>query len=188
VIAELKTSALDLSKELNIDELSALRIVVLEHQARAAKSLMVAEAGAAGDADMGASTYGVSFLESVLNANKPDDAKQKENKILYDRVEVYLSERRYVIKVATALLRASLSGASKTNPWSEVAQKFREHLKQKKGWSNVGVSTVEGISARWFEVGEKRDGLPAWVKKGMEDYELREQVEYVWEKQVIDPP
>jgi hypothetical protein len=177
-IAELKTAALDLSQVLNIDEVSALRIVVLEHHARPAKALLAAEGGTGGDiSDPGAGGFGLSMLESMFRPSPVDDQKEKEKKIFVDRVEVYLTERRYVVKVATALLRATLV---KDHVWGDAGQHFVRDLTAS-GWMEFATKLVEGVRTRWFET---EAGRPGWVNKRMEEPEVRDRVAYTWEKQV----
>ena len=183
-VTELKAAALGLSKSLNIDEVSALRTVVLEHQGRPAKALLEAEAGAVGDTDLGTGALGESFLESVLRPNQAGDQKQKDDSLFYDQVEIYLSERRYVVKVATALIRAALcSPNSKANPWSEVGRQFVAELLAK-GWSDFAADLVDGIRSRWYEGSDNGGPSPEWVKKAIADHALGSQVAYGWEKQV----
>ena len=166
--------------------MSALRIITLEHQSRPARSLLEAEAGAGGgEGDQAAGGFGASFLESIFRPNPTDNRKEKDDKIFFDRVEVYLSERRYVIKVAAALVRATLSGpTSKCNAWGDLGDKFtREVLSP--GWSDFAIKLVAGIDARWFEAGTRETGLPAWIRKRMEEPTIRDQVAYAWEKQTF---
>jgi len=158
--------------------------VVLEHQSRPAKALLVAEAGATGDADLGASGFGKSFLKSVLRPKEVDDQKQKDDKVFFDRVEVYMSERRYVVKVTAALLRVTLcSPDSKTNIWGDVGHQFVAELISK-GWTDFAINLVDGIRSRWYEAGRNQEGLPGWVKTRMEEPTIRDQLAYAWEKQV----
>jgi len=180
-IAELKTTALDLSKALNIDEISALRIVVLEHHGRPAKALLAAEAGAGGDAtDLGASAFGASFLESIFRPNNADDRKQKDDRVFFDRVEIYLCERRYVAKVAAALLRAALG---RNSVWYDAGQNLSSQLVAT-GWVRYAIGIVDGIRSRWFEAGNDETGRPVWIRQRLEEPEVRDQVAYTWEKQV----
>lgn len=158
--------------------------MVLEHQGRPAKDLLAAEAGAGGEGDLVSGSFGASLLESIFTPNQVDGQKQRDDKIFFDRVEVYMSERRYVLKVAAALVRASISGpTSKNNVWGDLGAQFaREALVP--GWADFALKLVAGIDARWYEAGTRETGLPEWLKKRMEDSTIRHQVAYAWEKQV----
>lgn len=155
--------------------------MVLEHHGRPVKALLAAEAGAGGDAtDLGASTFGASFLESIFRPNNADDRKQKDDRIFFDRVEIYLCERRYVTKVAVALLRAALG---RDSVWNDAGQQLSSQLVAT-GWVGYAIGIVEGIRSRWFEAGSDDTGRPTWVKQRLEEPEVRDQVAYTWEKQV----
>jgi nuclear pore complex protein Nup188 len=181
-IAELKRSALEFSKAIDIDEVAALRIVVLEYQMGPAKALLAAEAGAGSDPDIGPGNFGVSFLESVFKPNQVDDQKQKDEQVFYNRLEVYLSERRYLLKVATSLIRAVICRASKNNVWHEIGQQFLAQGVVE--WPGFASKLIDGIELRWKEVKPGGNGLPKWVETRMDEL-AGDQILYTWEKQVL---
>lgn len=108
-IAQIKEDTLWLSKETKVDEVSALRVAVLEWQTRPAVQLLrgsLAEEIAPLANGLGGSQFKASFSgaalslfgnESVLGANVPapfDNAGPRRRRLL----ETYLSERRYILK------------------------------------------------------------------------------------------
>ena len=148
------------------------------------KSLLAAEAGAGGDAtDLGTSTFGASFLESIFRPNNADDRKRKDDRVFFDRVEIYLCERRYVSKVAAALLRAALG---RNSVWYDAGQQLSSQLATM-GWIRYAIGIVAGIRLRWFEAGSDDTGRPTWVRRSLQEPEVRDQVAYTWEKQVNHP-
>lgn len=104
-----------LSKETNIDELSALRIVVLEWQSRPVFSLLkghAAEKGPKFKQTLGwnslqlpsnHSQFG-STLSGISNNNPSGEVDSRKARLL----NIYLSERRYIIKTCEHLVFAAL--------------------------------------------------------------------------------
>jgi hypothetical protein len=173
-IDTLKQEALELSKTLNIDEVAGLRIVVLEHQARPGKALLESQGG-------GGEFAAAGLGESILRTSQLEDKKTKEEKVFVNRVEVYFSERRYLVKVAAALMRAALLPNGRGNPWSDVGKRFVDDCIGGRG--GMLQKLVESIEARWRSGGRYRDGFPKWVKE-YQERELGERVEHAWQKQV----
>ena len=110
-IEEIKDDAVWLSKETGIDELSALRVVVLEWQTRAAARLLVgfSEEEAVGLQDVArANGLGASFLGSQLSIPQAATADRNEFSLPISRqirlIETYLAERRYILKVCEWLV------------------------------------------------------------------------------------
>ena len=117
-IEEIKSDALWLSQETSIDEVSALRLVVLEWQSRPASQLL---SGFSADADSTLSD-GSSFL-ATFRASKATSGRtcQRENETALEHftsnpgrhlriLHLYLSERQYLPKVCQQLVCASLQG------------------------------------------------------------------------------
>lgn len=173
-ITELKDAALELSKSLDIDEVSALRIVVLEHQTQPVANLI------ASDASNGDGAQGSFEVDSALKPSElVSEAERKENTFL-SRVSVYMSERRYIIKVAAFLVRAAIRADRKDNIWREVGRRFAvEGIVEKGGLAG---KVVDAISQRWQQGTKSGEGLPSWVKTRMEG--SAHPIAYKWEQQV----
>lgn len=182
-MGELKTDALDFSKVLGINEVDALRVVILEHQSRPSKALLAAQPGAGGDSDFGPSGFEASFLESIFQPTDMDDQKQKDDRKFFDRVEVYLSERRYVLKVAAALARAVVCNPGVRNSsWkNELGATFMSADNPCAGgeWTTLLLKVTDGIQSRW-----NGTNLPGWITARIEEPDVHAQAAYIWEKQV----
>lgn len=118
-IKQIKEDSLWLSKETKIDELSALRIAVLEWQTRAAGQLLsgfteeetLSIQDAAGRASLGSSTLlaDASLLTAPVDAVRRtlatfSSTEQRRLRLL----KLYLSERTHLLKVYEILTRAAL--------------------------------------------------------------------------------
>ncbi|KAH8147426.1 uncharacterized protein LAJ45_08582 [Morchella importuna] len=167
-IAELKDAALELSRSLEIDEVSALRIVVLEYQSRPAGALLASDANSGEDAP-----------GSLPNqVEKPVMSKDEE---FFSRVSVYMSERRYIIKTATFLVRAAITADRKDNVWREVGKRFEvEGIVEKGGLAG---KCIDGIAERWNEGRKGGEGLPNWVRSRLEGSVYP--IAYKWEQQTL---
>ncbi|KZF19660.1 putative nucleoporin [Xylona heveae TC161] len=131
-INQIKDDALWLSKESRIDEISALRIAILEWQTRPAVHLLTGfseeEAAsvqeAAGGTTLGSSVFrpNASVIPSKSGVQAVDaaDFGSDENRQLR-LLKGYLSERRYVLKVSTLVLYAA------TPAGSTATQSHRSH-------------------------------------------------------------
>lgn len=173
-IAELKDAALVFSRSLDIDEVGALRIVVLEYQTRPATNLMASDASSIQGAQ------GSFEMELASKASElVSEAEQNESTFL-SRVSVYMSERRYIIKVAAFLVRAAIRADRKDNIWREVGRRFAvEGIVEKGGLAG---KVVDAISQRWNQGTRNGEGLPSWVKSRMEG--SAHPLAYKWEQQV----
>jgi nuclear pore complex protein Nup188 len=176
-IGELKEAALELSKSLNIDEVGALRIVVLEYQDRPAVSLRSATTGGANGAD---EAFGGNMEDPLKASQLISDAEKKEN-LFMSRVGVYVKERRYAIKTAAFLVRAAMGANRKENMWRDAGRKFVAEGIVKKG--GIGPKIVQSITSRW-EVGKDGVGQPDWVRSRLNSREIGEMLAYEWEQQV----
>lgn len=112
-INEIKDDALWLSKETGIDELAALRIVIQEWQGRPAARLLVgfSEEETVGLQDVArVNGFGRSFLglQSAFMPTASGDSDEFTLAINQRRrlIEIYLSERRYILKVCQWLVHA----------------------------------------------------------------------------------
>lgn len=164
-IGELKEAALELSRSLDIDEVSALRIVVLEYQSRPAAALLEAD---------------VNSGEDALPKKEERPAVSKEEEFL-SRIGVYMAERRYIIKTATFLVRAAIKADRKDNVWREVGKRFEvEGIVEKGG---LAAKCIDGIAERWDEGRKGGEGLPGWVRSRLEGSAYP--IAYKWEQQTL---
>ncbi|TGZ82085.1 hypothetical protein EX30DRAFT_318069 [Ascodesmis nigricans] len=171
-LAELKDAALQLSRALKVSEVIALRIVLLEHQNRTKKELLVAPGG---EGEFASAQIG---LEKTFRMTvKEEDPKEKERKIFMDQLHVYFEERRYVIKASTVLYRAAVSGAKKSI-WRDVGRQVIEEALNKGG---MLANLVEGIQSRWLA---GKNEAPAWLKDPLLD-DKGDKVVWSWEKQTF---
>lgn len=112
-INEIKEDALWLSKEAEIDEISALRIVTLEHQSRASTQILcdfsdeeaVSLRQAAGDVNAGFSTV---VPRAMLSTGKPSPFDSRESRRVRT-LQLYLQECRYLLKCAGYFLQVAFS-------------------------------------------------------------------------------
>lgn len=163
MIGQLKEEALELSRLLEIDEVAALRTVVLEYQSRPARDLASASTGLEDARDD-------ERVEPVLSE------EEKKEKIFFDRLLLCLSERKYVIKVATFLLRVSQAG-TKNDLWKDIGRRYVMEGIIEKGGNAIKV--VESIGRRWTE----NTRVPGWLKARVGGpYE--DEMIFIWEKQV----
>jgi nuclear pore complex protein Nup188 len=138
-ITEIKEDALWLSKEAEIDELSALRLVVLEYQTRPAAQLQsdfsdeerifLQEAAGNGSVEL-SSTLPRTKLAVAVSDELTVDLDSKDIRRVR-ALRLYLSERRYLIKCAGLFLQTALDqqndtveeaeqdhGGESTAPWT----------------------------------------------------------------------
>ncbi len=115
-INEIKEDALWLSKEAEIDDFSALRIVVLEYQTRSAAQLQsdfsdeerifLQEVAGNFSAEL-SSTLGRTKVSGAVSDEQTADFNSKEIRRVR-ALRLYLSERRYLLKCAGLFLQAVL--------------------------------------------------------------------------------
>jgi nuclear pore complex protein Nup188 len=118
-INQIKEDALWLSKESNINEVGALRVVLLEWQTRPATQLLsgfseeevASVRDAAGGSALGSSIFlSNSSILSVSSSQQSDATAFNSDENRRQRLlKLYLSERRYILKVSESLIRAGLS-------------------------------------------------------------------------------
>jgi nuclear pore complex protein Nup188 len=199
-INEIKEDALWLSKEAEIDDFSALRLVVLEYQTRSAAQLQsdfsdeekVVLQEAAGNFS--------AELSSTLARTKVAGAVSDEYTVDFDPKDVrrvralrlYLSERRYLLKCAGLFLQAALD--QQYDPAKEAEQ--NEGGKSITSWTekvgedlivsleNVGRSIHDCLMDSIRSLRDKFNGLDkgsGWFKQ--ED--TREDLEIDWLSNVL---
>lgn len=100
-VAEIKADALKLSQDLNLDEIEALKICILAFQERSPS-----KEDEASDPEESIGFIPTASMFTRSTAIKKDRTEPKSVTERHDRqVFLYFSERRYKIKVATALVR-----------------------------------------------------------------------------------
>lgn len=172
-IEELKQEVLELSTSLNIEELLALRVVILEYQTRENVALLKASPASTENQNGGF----FEFDSSNKNAGAVENQEDKKERVLRQRIAVYLQERRYVIKSATYLVRASFT---KGNAWKEVGKRVVSAMKV--GDSDTLKDIIKAIGSRMID-GDA--DAPQWVKdKMIENTAEGREVLHEWEKQV----
>jgi nuclear pore complex protein Nup188 len=125
-ITEIKEDSLWLSKEAEIDEISALRLVVLEYQTRSAAQLQSDFSDEERIFLQEAAGNGSVELSSTLPRTKLAGPDSDERAVDFDSKDIrrvralrlYLSERRYLLKCAGLFLQAALD--QQNNPVEET--------------------------------------------------------------------
>lgn len=165
-IKQIQDDSLWLSKETNINEIDALRIVLLEWQTRPTQRLLRERPREAADLQSPAGINGLAESPqiSVLlqppaleqdASNAVDDSEARRQRILL----IYLSERRYILKtseyvVFAALFETSLhkestpssnsKGKAPDRPWVQQEPGLGSRSKAKPGWiEEVGNKVLE---------------------------------------------
>ena len=201
-IGQIKEDTLWLSKETKIDEVSALRIAVLEWQTRPAVQLLrgslIDETAPLGNG-IGGSQLQASFSgaasslfgkSSGLGVNAPglfNDAALRQRRLL----ETYLSERRYILKTSEYITFAA-SFQSQTGSPDNATNQASTWLEE------VGtaiISTWKGDGPAQAKsknfVGEAVDALRSRIESLMRgsgwssDESQQEQIELAWAKNQI---
>lgn len=167
---------MDLSKSLNIGEVEALRIVVLEHQERPAVGLVNSGASDSSTDNV----FGGGYAEAQLRVSQLISDEEKKKNLFVKRLEVYLQERRYVVKTAAFLVRAAMSAERPENVWRAPGRKFLAEGVMRRG--GITTDVVGSIAKRWRN-DKDGDGLPQWVKERLGLPE-GEGVAFQWELQV----
>lgn len=174
-IADLKKEALALSKTLNIQELSALRLVILEYESRD-ENAIVKSTFTPQIAEM----EGL-WKESTLKISDLKSDEELEKEANTRRLGIYLMEKRYVVVAATFLIRATLSAeGSNSDAWKPLGQKVLDALiGNDKGYSTLK-ALAEGLRGRIYS---ENSNVPAWIKEQSEQH--GEEVLFEWEKQFL---
>ncbi len=135
-LEELKKDARWLSEQVNVEELVALRCVVLEWQQRAEDQLLASLAGsgsAVGGSELGASMLGASttgFGASIIGNTATNEAGREETR-RRRQLQLFLEEKSHILKVAVLLVnRAAVrDGASTGRSWvDDVASGLVEDM------------------------------------------------------------
>ncbi|KAF3926744.1 hypothetical protein ABW21_db0206633 [Orbilia brochopaga] len=185
-VAEMKGDALELAKALDLDELEALRVCILEYQERS--HALPANFGDPVDpapASLTMSMFARSTTKSRTVSSRPDSPEELARKARQARqVRLYFSERRYKLKVATALARIVVEHdytSPRKTPFYAVAAKIVRKMvgdgKQdpKKGFvetliKDIGQAITSSKLPKYYTVSKSPNDL----------IKLREE----WERQV----
>ena len=192
-IKQIREDTLWLSKETNIDEVAALRIAVLEWQSRPALKLLqgdVSENTVSFRSTIGGINLqmleplqslnrSISATQGVGNSDPSKDSKARRIMLL----EIYLSERRYIIKVSEHVTFAALVAGGKgkalesSSPLENLGNgilsiwNIQEQSQNSK--KNFFVGSVEALRSRvhglekgsgWFEDDFQEDLELAWAR------------------------
>lgn len=202
-IKELQEDSLWLSKEAKIDEIAALRIVVLEWQTRPLNRLL--QCSSYDEITKLGRTIGSSSLQTSFSISRSSISNEQAalvgDKQLFDSSQsrrlrllyIYLSERLYILKVSEWVVFGALYEAS-LHKISESSERLESDLPDRLGWAE---ELGNDILSAWNLNGVARengknfivnavDALQSRVEnleKGQEwlhDDELKEDVELVW--------
>ncbi|KAJ6256589.1 hypothetical protein Dda_8454 [Drechslerella dactyloides] len=132
-VAEIKRDALELAEALNLDEVEALRVCILEFQERS--PALLASSGSPADpppASLTLSMFTRSATKSRAGPGQIDSSEEIARKTRQARqVKLYFSERRHKLKVATALARIVVehdAKSSRRNPFYTTAAKILQKM------------------------------------------------------------
>lgn len=132
---------------------------MLEYQERPAVALL----NASEDSSTG-NVFDNGNAESQLRASGVISDEETKRKVFWRRVEIYLQERRYIVKVAALMVRLAMCAEKSKNVWYHPARVFAtEGINMKDGYST---EVVGSIATRWRN-GKNGQGLPEWVKQRM---------------------
>ncbi|KAF2483995.1 nucleoporin subcomplex protein binding to Pom34-domain-containing protein [Neohortaea acidophila] len=103
-LEELKKDALWLSDQLKVDELVALRLVILEWQSRAEDSLQKDDGGKADTLVPASSRLGASLFASTMRSTVPSSDPGAEETRHTREMRLYLEEKSYLLQTSTLLV------------------------------------------------------------------------------------
>ncbi|KKK15108.1 nucleoporin, partial [Aspergillus ochraceoroseus] len=196
-LKEIKADALWLSEKAGIDEINALRIVVLEWQTRPATRLLDRFAdeeatslkGAAGIDNFRASLAGPSFAEifSKRDGNNTTEFASEEKRRLRLR-ELFLSEKTHIVKTARKLFSLFLDGDTE-NTAPQLQEGSRRDLCQlgasifkdqssSDGWRDFSQGCIKAIKARLSSL----EGDGGWLGTA----ESSEAIEDMWRTALVE--
>ncbi|EPS40769.1 hypothetical protein H072_5341 [Dactylellina haptotyla CBS 200.50] len=182
-VAEIKKDAMELSAALALDELEALRICVLEAQQRCPSLSTNSDSST----DAPPTLLTMSMFASSTTRSHPGPGKDSAREIARKarQVQLYCSERRYKIKVATALARIVVehdSRAPHDNPFYLTARKLLKKMvaEGKKGGKG---GFVESLIK---DIGQAMTAsiIPKYYVDGRTQFELLKGREE-WERQTL---
>ena len=187
-IGQIKEDSLWLSKLVDVDEITALRVAVLEWQLRPARSLQ----SRSGDLPLSASSTSIldaeDFPAGTISNQDKDGEANKDRVRRRTILQILLAERRYLIKVAEYLATGSLCAEDNhsitdTTPYISRWISDLGHTLITK-WNIDGVSEaysrvlfIAGIEALRTRLVRMEGGCD-WV----EDSKTREGLEVLWQE------
>ncbi|RVD81742.1 uncharacterized protein DFL_009591 [Arthrobotrys flagrans] len=127
-IADIKADALHLSMSLDLDELEALRICILEYQERS--PALASESNDTTDNQQALLSMSM-FTKSTNRLNAASDAQTPEIQRRDRQRNLYFNERRFKIKVATSLVRSVVDydpKAPRKTPFCGTAKKILKKM------------------------------------------------------------
>lgn len=205
-IKQIRDDTIWLSKEINIDEVSALRIVVLEWQTRPVVQLLHGDlegearylngGGDAGDFRASVFDPGSSILAKSTNQQKQSTTSTSFGESGARRrrlLETYLSERRCILKCNEHLIFVTLFESDNSSSSPEGQQSDRLTWLREAGanvlpsWNSGGVSQAKQKHAVLEAVDALRARLEG-VSKGcgwLQDEDRQEDIEVAWARSQI---
>ncbi|KAI9730886.1 MAG: hypothetical protein M1834_005604 [Cirrosporium novae-zelandiae] len=191
-IKEVKEDAQWLSGELQIDEISALRIVVLEWQTRAecrlANGFSEEETAALQDA-LGSSKFGASVLRPLRDTNSKASSSEISRRARLRTI--YLSERLYALKVSQYLLNAALFGVPIQDASAPPGAKGKGKTKKTSWVERNGQPILEAQQNKPIFIAECVDACVArtqLLERGSQwhvDDPIRGEAEEVWGRNML---
>ncbi|EWC45029.1 hypothetical protein DRE_06309 [Drechslerella stenobrocha 248] len=189
-VLDIKEDAVQLSKALNLDELEALRICILESQERGlASPTNPDESTDFASASLAMSMFTRSTTKARVGLDATNSAKGSVRKARQARqVKLYFSENRYKLKLATALVRIVVDEQNpelpRKSPFYQTAKKIVQQM------SSDGNETGKSGFAEALinDIGQAVAGsrLPEYYtveRTPVETIKLREE----WERQLSRP-
>ncbi|KAF3912933.1 hypothetical protein AA313_de0209790 [Arthrobotrys entomopaga] len=186
-IADIKKDALQLSKVMDLDELEALRICILEFQERSPSLSSNSDITTSTDDPpslLAMSMFAKSTTRPATGTNK---SSTQENARTSRQVKLYFSERRYKLKVASALIRIIVDHDPKSprkNPFYLTAKKILKTMVDE-GKRDGKRGFVESLIK---DIGQTMTSskIPKYYVEGRMQYEMLKGREE-WERQLSKP-
>ncbi|KAK6523935.1 hypothetical protein TWF281_001897 [Arthrobotrys megalospora] len=182
-ITDIKEDALHLSRILDLDELEALRVCILEYQERS--PALASESNDAADNQQGLLSMSM-FTKSTNRLNTGSGAPPTRESQRRERQQrLYFSERRYKIKVATSLVRTVVDHdprAARKSPFYVTAKKIIRKM--------VGEGKKDGRKGFVEELITDIGKVVSTTKAPKAFWEGKSQVQLIrdrenWERQVL---
>jgi hypothetical protein len=169
-----------LSQTLAIDELSALRLIILDYENKSETELInCSSSGTINEMENGIDSVFGNGDEAPLKASETQSDTEKEQKLLFRRIGLYFLERRYVLRCAQHLVSAALEEDEASNIWSSLGKRVLEEILEKDGGVASAGRIIDGLRQRTTG---KRSECPGWVSDYKET--IGEEVLFEWERQV----
>lgn len=162
-IKQIQDDSLWLSKETNINEIDALRIVVLEWQSRPAQRLLRESPHETADLQSPAGINGLAESPPSLVPLQPPELEQDaSNAVDYSDARrqrillIYLSERRYILKTSEYVVFAALFEASLYSEYTHISNSKGKAPDRPWLQPEPGLGSISKANHGWIEeVGNK---------------------------------